>query len=643
MCGIVGIVSRNPQHSGLLVRMSELVKHRGPDDEGYYLSLEGREEFLKGNDTIPELSALGSIHDREHPSTIGLAHRRLSILDLSSNGHQPMPYDGRVVIILNGEIYNFLELKAELQKLSFRFQSGSDTEVVAAAYCQWGPDCVKRFIGMWAFALYDKKNNLLFCSRDRFGIKPLYYSKTSDGLVFGSEVKVFFEHPGVLPVADLSKSIEYVTTGRLNFGDQTLFSGISVLPPAHNMLFDLETHALTLHQYYAPGEDQRRHIASNGESVAAFSELFTDAVRLHLRSDVPVGSCLSGGLDSSLLFSLMSGQSLPYPLNSFTASFPGNEIDEISYVMKLKQGIEFNQFIAVPDAGGFWKDVDSLVWHQDLPMNTSSPYAQWEVMKLARSENVKVLLDGQGSDEILGGYSEFVGAFLLHYLLQFRLAGFIRNFRHLQDNYNSSRLLNTLLRAGFHYAPRGLQHFFYERMRIAPSFINKDYRELAEGIPFFKRISSSMRETSLYSLDQSLGTLLRYEDRNSMAFSIESRVPYLDHRIVDFCLNLPDESKIHRGWTKYILRKAGEHRLPHEVVWRKRKLGFVTPESKWQSELRAELAEFVSSTVPPDFINKNKVLSSLNVHMPDPINTGELWRMVLFLKWVEVFKVGFGR
>jgi asparagine synthase (glutamine-hydrolysing) len=644
LCGIAGIYSKSGFDPLILSGFSEKIRHRGPDDEGYYLFDGSTSVFASGEDTIPELKHLADPESCGISPVLGFLHRRLSIIDLSPGGHQPMSFaDDSLVIVFNGEIYNFIELREELKSHGFMFNTASDTEVVLAAYRHWGAECVKRFIGMWSFCIHDKRKDLLFFSRDRYGIKPFYYHSGKSGFLFGSEIKLFFSWPGITPETDIRKTIEFITTGRLNFGEETLFRDIRELPPAHNMVLRHSDPQPEISRYYTPGEGEKPRVSNVGEAAEQFSGLFTNAVKLHLRSDVPVGSCLSGGLDSSLLFSVMAKQALPYPLNSFTAVYPGEDIDEAGFVEKFRKLISFNDFYTQPSADVLWGELNRLTWHQDLPMNTSSPYAQWEVMKLAGKNGIKVLLDGQGADEILGGYSEFTGAFLLNYLFRLKLLKFFRNLRHLKANYATSGLANGLFRAGFHYMPRPVKYALYSRERIAPSFIHSDYRNLAKQIPFSRRIAASVRETSLSSLHHSLVTLLRYEDRNSMAFSIESRVPFLDHRLVEFCLNMPDDLKIHEGWTKYVIREAGRNDLPPEVTWRRKKLGFATPESKWQAQLGQRIAEYAGDARIPEFLDRTSVLKAIGHPSANPVNAGELWRLVLFLKWCEVFSVTFSR
>jgi asparagine synthase (glutamine-hydrolysing) len=641
MCGIAGIYDIRGVSLNTITSVSGVLRHRGPDDEGFlFIDSDNLVKSLRGDDTITELSCLTPFSAYSGSPKLAFIHRRLSIIDLKPTGHQPMCLaDNRFAIIYNGEVYNYIELRTELQKLGYSFFSDSDTEVILNSYRHWSEKCVDHFVGMWAFVILDRTKNILFCSRDRFGIKPFYYFENPDFFAFGSEIKALLALPQVQPILDENKAIEFLTNGNQNFNGKTFFSGISELLPAHNMIYDLLSQTLSSYSYYSIKLSDSLINISHDEAIKKMSELINDAISIHLRSDVPVGTCLSGGLDSTTIIAHVAGIKLPYKVCTFTASFPGTNVDETSYINQLKGLYDFSDYYTYPDLKKLWSVADPFLWHQELPVQSTSMFAQWEVMKLAHDNLIKVLLDGQGMDEILGGYSEFTGSLLLGHLTNGRFLKFFKAYIDLKTNYKTSPVLNELARAMFQYIPEALRHRIYSSQRVGPSIINKKYSDILQEIKFERRISNSMRETSLMSIQNILPVLLRYEDRSSMAFSIESRVPYLDHRLVEFCVNLPDDVKIHNGWTKYVLRKSSEPYLPKEITWRKEKFGFVTPEKLWAVELEKGLTEFVQNNNIPKIINPEKLLGIIRSGTNDKINLGEIWKVILFIKWYNIFNL----
>jgi asparagine synthase (glutamine-hydrolysing) len=641
MCGIAGIYNPRGVNLNTVASVSKVLQHRGPDDEGFVI-LDSRKEahVLRGEDTIKALTDMMSLNAYTGTANLALIHRRLSIIDLSPSGHQPMClHDKSLFIVFNGEIYNYIELRNELKSKGYIFYTESDTEVILNCYRHWAENCVGHFIGMWSFVILDRIKNILFCSRDRFGIKPFYYVNTKDVFAFGSEIKALLTLPQIKPVLDQKKAVEFLTNGNQNFHEETFFCGIRVLPPAHNLIYDLEARESSAYSYYnLPATDPLVEI-SHDEALRKLGELIGDSIHIHLRSDVPIGTCLSGGLDSTTILAHVAKERLPYRMNTFTASFPGNKVDETSYIKVIRDSYEFSDYYTYPDLNKLWQVIDKFLWHQELPVQSTSVFAQWEVMKLANENSIKVLLDGQGMDEIIGGYSEFIGSLLAGHLTNGRLLKFLKALIDLRSNYKTSSVINELRRAMFYYLPEQLRYRFYSSQRIGPRIINNEYSELLKGVKFEKRISSSLRETSLMSIRNILPVLLRYEDRSSMAFSIESRVPYLDHRIVEFCVNLPDEIKIYEGWTKYVLRKSSEPYLPKEIIWRKEKLGFVTPENAWTQELKGGLKAFISDNRIPEIIDREKLIEVINIGINTNINFGEIWKIILFIKWYNVFKI----
>jgi len=642
MCGIAGIISKHSVDPAHLIKMSETLRHRGPDDEGFYVSGNG-EHFLKGKETISELNSLNDIRSltQDNNFKLGLVHRRLSIIDLSPAGHQPMQNAKEdLVIIFNGEIYNYKEIRSELEKNKVVFKTGTDTEVILAAYAYWGKDCVNRFVGMWAFCIYDKGKEEIFLSRDRFGIKPLYYFFNANLFVFASEIKALLEIPEIEPIASVEQALEFISYGALSDPQKNLYKNIQQVQPAHNLAFNISAHSIVQHQYYDLEKGVNNYNSISGDPGNVFNELLSNSIDLHLRSDVEIGSALSGGLDSSTLVALAANK-MPGTFKTFTASYSEKGIDE-TYFAKLVSSNFSNikAFYAHPSSSGYWESVDKLIRHQDLPINSTSMFAQWEVMKTASQQNIRVLLDGQGADEILGGYYNFAGIHLLEYLKSFRFGKFKKERELLKQNFTPN--INAAIgRAGFYFLPSILQKMARSNKRLAFDFISAEFKDQILKIKVPERGGRSFKEQSFLSIKYGMQDLLRYEDRNSMAFSIESRVPFLDHRLVEFCIALDNEEKIKGGWTKYILRKKAETILPKEIAWRKDKMGFLTPQQTWKNESKKNLTNFLNETPIPSFIDKKYLLELCNSDLTNSSHLSEFWKIISFLKWVEVFKVKF--
>lgn len=645
MCGIAGIVSLEGVNTRELYKMSTVLKHRGPDDEGFLiLDAQNKTQYLKGDDTISELSALPHIQEATADNyTMGLLHRRLSILDLSAAGHQPMSYaEGRYELIFNGEIYNYKELRAELKVAGYSFTSDSDTEVILAAYVAWGKSSVTKFVGMWAIALLDVERGELFLSRDRFGIKPLYYTSANGKFAFASEIKALLCLDFVAPEANMTSVFEYVCFGATADPSANLFKQIKPLPPAHHLVLNLSTMQSAISCYYELEKNiEDYNLPSEDNIQQTFKDLLDNSINIHMRADVPVGSTLSGGLDSSTLVAMAARKMNGKSFKTFTAAYAEKDIDESDYARKViasQQNIDGH--FTYPNASTYWQDIDKLIWHQDLPINSTSMFAQWEVMKLAKQQNTKVLLDGQGADEILGGYYNFAGLYLIEKLKRGNIPGFITERNELRNKF-APNINNALGRAAYYYLPEFVQRSIRAKKRLGMGFVADAYQQQLNTIDVPARGGRTFKEQSLLSTQFGLQDLLRYEDRNSMAFSIESRVPFLDHRLVEFSIALNNDWKIKNGWTKYILRKTAEPLLDKEVVWRKYKMGFLTPQKLWKLQSKKELDTFVNEVKMPTFLNKDYLLKLNSADINDSSHLSEFWKIVSFLKWAEIFNVRF--
>jgi len=584
MCGIAGLVSCNkPIKADVLKNMSDLVTYRGPDDEGFACWGDVRDiEMLERTNRL-----LHREKNTDARVAIAFGHRRLSILDLSQAGRQPMSSpDGRYWIVFNGEIYNYREIREQLYRKGHAFRSCSDTEVILAAYAEWGDRCLQLFNGMWAFAIYDSETQSLFCSRDRFGVKPFYFAVDQDRFGFASEIKQLRAAGFGTGRAHRSGVAQFLLYGNSNVARETLFEGIHQLLPGEALYWNVahSPNAIRIIRYYSPHINHQ--MAPNGELEEyrqSFQDLITDAIKLRLRSDVPVGTCLSGGLDSSAIVTtanrlLRSGNSHKPQQKTFTSCFQDREFDEWSFASKVVSATGVNACTVFPQMEKLWDELSELTWHQDEPFGSTSVYAQWNVMRLARDNGVKVLLDGQGADEVMAGYHYFVLDYIISLLRSWQIRNTVQSLLSMRQTgildaavlSKSCSAWQLLMRAGRRLL--GLPS-------LRPAKLCPVIR--SEHVAPNKQQEVGFQALLWYAIFGSLQALLRYEDRNSMAFSVEARTPFLDYRIVELFLNMPGIYKIRDGWTKPFVREAMAGSMPDEVRLRVDKKGFVTPESAW--------------------------------------------------------------
>jgi asparagine synthase (glutamine-hydrolysing) len=624
MCGIAGFVWRDrqrPAHRSGVQTMCDIIAHRGPDDAGV---------FTHG------------------PVTLG--HRRLSILDLTEAGHQPMiSSDERYIIVFNGEVYNYVELAQELRQLGSQFRSNTDTEVILEAYRHWGYDCVSRFNGMWAFALYDTHTETMFLSRDRSGIKPLYYISTDEAWLFASEIKAL---AAVLPEArqpHLPYLARFLISGVFDDGAETCFHNVRQLMPAHNAVYEVRTNRFRAWRYWRIDSEQSWQ-TSDGDPVERLAELLESSIRLHMRSDVPVGTCLSGGIDSSAIVSLMS-RLRPDPVLTFSGLYPDKACNEESYVKIVNAATGCQPCPVYPQPhGDLLEDLAHITWHQDEPTAGPGLYTQFHVMRRA-SREVKVILDGQGADELFAGY--------LHYFQG-----------HLQDLMNqgaAGRLaaLGLAMATSWHWGGatasnawnlvtggvtgglgRRLAWLRGSRSPAPVSWLHPALTELASVNPIVRSEAQPFRtllRNQLYSqvTTTSLPALLHYEDRNSMAHSIEARVPFLDYRIIEFAFRLDSSCKIHGSWTKWVLRKAAEGLLPRSVAWRRSKMGYPTPMGRWFREEpdRSAAADllFSASLASRQMVSPTAIQRLWQEHQAGADHSWILYRVITTELWFRHF------
>ena len=626
MCGIAAFLT-GPAGDGerQVQLMTDAVRHRGPDDAGLIV-----------------------LNGQEVPATLG--HRRLSILDLSSAGHQPMrSRDGRFWIAFNGEIYNYLELRAELEASQGPFESKSDTEVILAAYAEWGEACVERFIGMWAFVLVDVRARKAFVSRDRFGIKPLYYAVWNGGLAFASEMKALLQLPGFPRRVQPQRLYDYLVLGMTDREGATMFEGILQVPPAHSAIVSLDGPAKLEPRRYWSVDEAKRSNDSFATATEQVRHLFLENVRLHLRSDVPVGAALSGGIDSSsIVMAVRHLEGRNVDLHAFGYAAGGAEIDEEKWIDLVGREAGAIVHKVRPGASDLAADLDELIRVQDEPFGSTSIYAQHRVFRAAKEAGIKVMLDGQGADELFAGYRHHIGSLLASQFLRGSWVDMTKLLRKASKLPGAKlgdyagwmgqtllppavqRLVRPL--TGKSLTPDWLRtQWFAERgVQLRPI---KAYRG---GDPFRKHLLQAFG-------DVTLPHLLRYEDRNSMAHSIESRVPFLTSQLAEYVFSLPPEYLIAPdGTTKAVLRSAMRGIVPDAVLDRRDKIGFATPEKQWLTALSG----WVESILDSDAAGRISALNrdALRADWAERIAGRKRWdwtswRWINVIRWADRYQV----
>ena len=667
MCGIAAIFSLNSNQAPLrfITGMTEAVCHRGPDDEGFVFFQQERPGFtLYGGRDTPTAVYHGSfsysparlISGDIPPGAFGcLGHRRLSIVDVSSTGHQPMSsQDGRYWIVYNGEVYNHVELRKELENSGCKFRSLSDTEVIIHSYRQWGSLCLSRFNGMFAFVLLDLFERKIFAARDRYGIKPLYYWFGPGGfLAFASEIKQFTVLPGWKATVNGQRAYDFLNWGVLDHTEETLFAGVKQVRGGDfvDCCIDNLQGDLPISRWYRVSPEPFN--GNPASAATAFRDVFEDAVRIRLRADVPVGSCLSGGLDSSSIVcvanSLLRKHNLEFLHKTFSAFSEIREYDESVYVREVIKQNEIDDHHTHVRFEGLPEALDSITWHQDEPFESTSVYAQWEVFKLARQAGMKVLLDGQGADEILGGYHSFFAfrfAALLRALEWKLLWSEIRDTKRLHGFSTllvSKEVLNLLLPDVFRQPLRKLAG---KASSSVPHWLDTEIlgAEAVDPLKANGRTPSNILEFSVSQLTSThLPMLLHWEDRNSMAHSIESRLPFLDYRLVQLTLGLPEDYKLSQGMTKRVLRDAMVDFLPVGVRERVDKMGFFTPEEIW---IKGSASEFFRAELHGAIQKSSGVLKDSAMKKLERMITSQeafsftIWRMISFGRWMDRFGLG---
>jgi asparagine synthase (glutamine-hydrolysing) len=628
MCGIAGIIQKQKEGSikESIFDMSQAIKHRGPDGEGFTFFSDSIEIPAFSNET-PKVNCesnrflFNPKKSLESVSTIyqmAFAHRRLSIIDLSESGHQPMcDVSSNYWITFNGEIFNYLELKKELKEKGHVFLTKTDTEVVLASYKEWGTDCLQKFNGMWAFALYDKTKQQVFCARDRVGVKPFYFINTNTSFAFASEQKAFLKSGLINFEINETQQIDFLINGKLETTEQSLFKGIYELKPAHYLLYNLKTTDFEIKKYYDISTQPKIH-KTEGEIINDIETKLKHAIELRLRSDVEIGSCLSGGLDSSIIAGIIKNLQPEKNIKLFTAVFPTEIFDESSYAKQVSNYVNGSWFTVSPTETEFFRDIETLNYSQDLPIWSTSTYSQYRVMKLASEHNIKVLLDGQGADELFGGYTH-------HYFSLWKEIPLLSRLK----NINASK--QTIHNPFLNFGKQLLKENFHLGVDYS-NYFNEDFtlNSKTETTVFSNTLNQQLKN----DYNGNLKSFLKCEDRCSMAFGIESRVPFADDvELVDYIFSVEGTKKIKNGVSKYLLREAAKQYIPHKIYNRTDKIGFETPVSKWFINHKTLVLETIFDQL--DFVNHSFLKSNFSIllnHKPT-----FLLRLYSLAIWKKVF------
>lgn len=634
MCGIAGIFLKGNTTLNIVNTISNLtlaIKHRGPDSEGHVLGNE--------NEIIPFYSNSKSYKSKELKFlpkyalqqanlefNFALSHVRLSIIDLTETGHQPMcTLDEQYWITFNGEIYNYLELKDELIKLGVQFFGKSDTEVVLNAFKVWGPTFINKLNGMWAFAIVDVKNKQVFASRDRLGVKPFYYVNNLNLFAFASEQKAFVKAQLIKAETNSKDIYQYLINANIEYNNSSFFENVTELLPGENLIYNYTTHQLKTEKYYSlkAKNNLNNNDLSDEQLIAEIKQKLINAIQIRLRSDVEVGTCLSGGIDSSAIAVLM--QSINNKkINCFTAQFKNSTTDESKFAKLVSKKINANHFFVEPNLSNFENEVKQLVYSQDSPIWSTSTYAQFKVMELAKLNNTKVVLDGQGADELFAGYHHHFVAQWLQLLSEGKLAELSKTLRKSNVSISSPYIFF-------------LKDWLKSKITIETSIYKKYFTKefLQFGIIETQTQFSNVNEQLIHDIEvKRLKIFLKCEDRCGMWHGVESRTPFSDDvNLIELLFSFDGKRKIKNGVSKYFLRESVKELLPIEIYKRYDKKGFETPQSKWVLEYKDKMISQI----------KNAKFNFLNPNFESKMNLSNSTEEKLFFKlyalavWQEVF------
>ncbi len=626
MCGISTIVHKLNQtiNPDAIRAMNDKIVHRGPDGEGYFFG-----------------------------SNFAFGHRRLAILDLSQSANQPMHYgpNDRYTLIYNGELYNYIEIRNELTQKGYTFKSQSDTEVILASFDHWKHDCVKHFKGMWAFVIYNKHTNELFCSRDRFGIKPLYYTHTSGHFLMASEIKQFFAHDEFFPTLNKQIALNFIVNADLNTSRETFFEGVYELRGGQNLIYNLGNHEAKIETWYTLDHLHTKPEMTFETAKDTFRTLLVESVRMHFRSDVGVGTCLSGGLDSSVITSIAHKDVLTdnrQTMWTVSSCYHDKQYDEQHYIDQMTTQTGFKSEKIFPDFEELIEQgvLDKMIYHQDQPFGSLSHFSEYKVFETAAKNQLTVMLDGQGADEYLAGYWEFFIVHCKELLRTLRFKALFKEikYRSLLNGVNVGfgwrEFINVAIFNGIRVLVKKTLGY---KTNISKCCINPNYHPLLDEklsseqhIKFKNILDLSKFELSVSSLPYQLHS----EDRNAMLHAVESRLPFLDHELVEFALAIPDNFKMNGGIKKYILRQAFADYLPKEILNRHQKMGFVAPDElfarQYQHYFRTELNDAIENS--KGLLN-TKIIAHFDAFIEGKQHFDPLFfRILAFGRFLKIFR-----
>ena len=612
MSGISGIIGSNKNNilDEQIHKMNQLITHRGPNGEEVY-----------------------------HDESFAFGQRLLTI------SQQPMEYMDRYVVTYNGRIFNYIELRDELKNYGYKFVTESDTEVILASYDYWGKTCLDHFNGMWAFALFDKKERIVFCARDRFGVKPFYYTQKNNYFYFGSEIKQFTSIDGWVSVANTQKVLDFLKFSIFDHTNETLFKDVYQLRGGEYLCYSLDNNQFEIKKWYDLNTKIKKSTIGYEEAVKKFRNLFVDAIQIMMKADVKAGSLLSGGLDSSSIVcvasDLLKREDKSDILETVSSCFHDKKYDEQQYIDMVLKDTNIKGHKIFPEFEDLIKDLDKIAWFQDEPFVSTSIFAQWSVFKEAKKNNLLVMLDGQGSDEQLAGYNIFQALYLEELLFDFRIKKFFKTFKNYKNKYRA--YYASPIRGFLSKKIRNFKKLYWAIKNIRKNVASYTgwikCRSEHDVLYLAKNVYEESMNEMLYT---GLPSILHYEDRNAMAHSIEFRVPFLDYRLVEFVLSLPSEYKIGNGISKRILRDAMSEYVPKEIIERYDKLAFVTPEEVWirnnNEMFRNEISQACDKL--SSIVDKEKVLAWF-----DTILSSEqkfdyaFWKIISLGRWCKVFNV----
>jgi asparagine synthase (glutamine-hydrolysing) len=668
MCGIAGFIAKHGKliPNSVLFDMTQIIHHRGPDDEGFMFIGGDRKSTIAGGENTPREVWKEQTNYRptieikicfDKFSSIAFGHKRLSILDLTPAGHQPMSYDDdRFWIVYNGEVYNYQIIKDELEKLGHHFRTKTDTEVILASYSQWGEACLDRFVGMWAFAIFDKARNEIFLARDRYGIKPLYYYFSTDGdFYFASEIKQFTTLKCWQSRMNPDRVYDQLIYSFTDHTDETMFAKVFQLPGGtffkyalDNIRPDSDGRIQSTRWYHLKRKPFEGSIV---DAAGVFRVLFERAVKEHLNADVPVGTALSGGLDSSSIVCevnrILKANGSESLQKTFSSCSTIDKYSEKKWMDIVVNHTKVDAHFSFPTLQQVTEITSQILWHHDEPYQSQSAFLAYNLFKMAHDNDVKVLLNGQGADEYLGGYGQFTIARYAKMARHLRLSAMLADIKKMQLNITVTNL-SLLKNIAAHLLPSSIKRGI-TKIQSSSDHVKRiiDHDRLGahavhpyDVIPVnYTTVPKISEHLTFFS---TLPKYLHWEDRNAMAHSVEARVPFLDHRLVEFTYNLPDNFLEKDGVTKRVMREAMNGLLPEQIKNRKDKMGFTTPEEVW---VRKENHLFFRNKISEGIAVSGGIIKPEALNYFDDMVEGKLpfdytyWRLILFNEWIQKFQI----